>query len=144
MLLKIPSASDVVPGTEYSGFKSIESSDPRADAMSEINTSDLTLAWPGALIPNANRSMLNKQGIILGIGLAFALKEHPSGIPEAFKGMQDGEPVKIITSTRMSSEYDDRIYLAYFYINEKGELVTSYVAHKPWATECPSPAVFAV
>lgn len=141
MLIVIPSASDVVPGTEYSGFKPTESFDPRADAVREIETDDLFLVHPHSLIPNANRHELNAHGLILGIGLAFALQKHPDAVPATFKGMQDGEPVKIITSTRMLSEDDNRTYLAYFYIDEGGKLVTSYVAHKPWATLCPSPAI---
>ena len=41
----------------------------------------------------------------------------------------------------MLSTIDGRLYLAYFYINEKGEVVTSFIAEKPWGSLCPSPAI---
>jgi hypothetical protein len=141
MRLTIPSDQDAVPGTQYKGFVPIEPSDSRANTVKDIESRRLLLVWPVTALLNTNRQPLNDRGIILGIGLAFALKEHPGAIPRQFKDNHDGEPVKIITSTRMLSRQDNRIYLAYFYINEKGEVVTSFIAEKPWASMCPSPAI---
>lgn len=139
--LNIPPDSDVAPGTDYKGFVLLQSIDPRATKIAALESRNLRLEFPEKLILHTERELLTRQGIVLGIGLAFALREHPSAIPDAFKGTQAGEPVKIITSTLMKSEYDNRFYLAYFYIDEKGAVVTSFIAQRPWGSKCPSPTI---
>lgn len=141
MLLSIPPAHQVVPGTDYDGFILLPSLDPRGDAVTELPSERLELIWPNGLVLHTKRNELSRSGVILPIGLAFALKKYPGSFPPKFAQHQDGEPVKIITSTRMLSRVDQRKYLAYFYINEKGEVVTSHIAEKPWGSPCPSPAI---
>jgi|GEM_PF-6377160 len=141
MLLRIPPAHEVVPGTEYKGFSLLPPLDADDDVITELQSEQLMLIYPREILLHTKRHELSDYGIILPIGLAFALKKHPEAIPETFRAHQDGEPVKIITSTRMLSTIDGRLYLAYFYINEKGEVVTSFIAEKPWGSLCPSPAI---
>ncbi len=131
MRLTIPPDSDVVPGTDYKGLVLLQSMDPRATKIPALESRSLWLAFPEELVLHTHRQLLTRQGIILGIGLAFALREHPSATPDTFKRMQHGEPVKIITSTLMQSTEDNRFYLAYFYVNEKGAVVTSFIAQRP-------------
>lgn len=140
MLLRIPPVPQIVPGTDYKGFRPYSTYDIRADLVTEVDSEQLFLARPIGLVRNFERHVLMGQGIILSIGVAIALRERPQAIPKSLCDTMYDEPLRILTSTVMISDYDNMLYVAYFYINADGEVVTSFIS-KSWASEYPSLAI---
>ena len=122
--------------SDYKGFVAIDPIDRRAPAVQHVDPETLQLAYPRSVLLNSQRRALTKRGVMLGISIADVFDRYPSTVPPSCLARVSGEPVRIMTSTRMRSTLDNRIYIAYFYFDNK--LVRSFVAQKPWASRCPS------